>query len=151
MKVLITGADGFIGSHLTELLFSEGHEIKALAQYNSFNSWGWLESVECKDEIEIISGDIRDSNFCRNITEGIDVVFHLAALIAIPFSYTSPQSYIDTNVNGTLNICQACLDNKVTRLILGFIEGWIKVYWYGGDQGHHQGPDAPTEEREYYI
>lgn len=144
MKALITGADGFIGSHLTELLFSEGYEIKALAQYNSFNSWGWLESVKCKDDIEIISGDIRDSNFCRNITEGIDVVFHLAALIAIPFSYTSPQSYIDTNVNGTLNICQACLDNKVTRLIhTSTSEVYGTAQYVPIDENHPLQPQSP--------
>ena len=144
MKALITGADGFIGSHLTELLFSKGYKIKALAQYNSFNSWGWLENVECKDEIEIISGDIRDSNFCRNITEGIDVVFHLAALIAIPFSYTSPQSYVDTNVKGTLNICQACLDNNISRLIhTSTSEVYGTAQYVPIDEDHPLQPQSP--------
>ncbi|MDB9818860.1 NAD-dependent 4,6-dehydratase LegB [Pelagibacterales bacterium] len=117
MKVLVTGADGFIGSHLTEKLFKEGFEVRALSQYNSFNDWGWLEHIEFKDDIEIISGDIRDSHFCNEITKNIDVVFHLAALIAIPYSYLAPQSYIDTNITGTLNICQAAKNNNVKRII----------------------------------
>ena len=116
-KILITGADGFIGSHLTELLVREGYEVRALAQYNSFNSWGWLESVECKEDIEIVTGDIRDAHYCKHITKGIDIIFHLAALIAIPYSYTAPDSYVDTNVKGTLNLCQAALENKVSRII----------------------------------
>ena len=117
MKVLVTGADGFIGSHLTEKLFKEGFEVRALSQYNSFNDWGWLEHIEFKDDIEIISGDIRDSHFCNEIMKNIDVVFHLAALIAIPYSYLAPQSYIDTNITGTLNICQAAKNNNVKRII----------------------------------
>ncbi len=117
MKALITGADGFIGSHLTEMLVRNGYSVSALSQYNSFNSWGWLEDVECRSEIEVLSGDIRDAHYCRHITKDIDVIFHLAALIAIPYSYVAPESYVDTNVTGTLNICQAALDNKVERLI----------------------------------
>ena len=116
-KVLVTGADGFIGSHLVELLVKEGYEVRALSQYNSFNSWGWLESIPCKAQIEVVSGDIRDAGFCRRITNGVDMVFHLAALIAIPYSYAAPESYLDTNVKGTLNICQACLDFGVRRLL----------------------------------
>ncbi len=116
-KVLVTGADGFIGSHLVEMLFSQGFEIKALAQYNSFNNWGWLEDIKCKEEIEIITGDIRDPFFCNEVCKGIDIIFHLAALIAIPYSYTAPQSYVETNITGTLNICKAALDNNVSRLI----------------------------------
>lgn len=115
--VLITGADGFIGSHLVEMLCKEGHKVKALAQYNSFNNWGWLEDVNCKDEIEILTGDIRDPFFCNKICQGIDVIFHLAALIAIPFSYIAPYSYVETNISGTLNICNAAIQNEVTRLI----------------------------------
>jgi NAD dependent epimerase/dehydratase len=114
---LVTGADGFIGSHLVELLVSEGYEVKALAQYNSLGSWGWLEHVACRGEIEVLSGDVRDSHYCRQITRGVDVVFHLAALIAIPYSYVAPESYLDTNVKGTLNICQAALATGVKRLI----------------------------------
>ena len=116
-KTLITGADGFIGSHLTELLVRQGHAVKALSQYNSFNHWGWLEDLSCLPEIEVVSGDVRDPHFCRHITKDVGQVFHLAALIAIPYSYVAPQSYVDTNVNGTLNMCQAALDNGVERFI----------------------------------
>jgi len=116
-KILITGADGFIGSHLTELLIREGYEVKALAQYNSFNSWGWLENINGLEHIEVLTGDVRDPHYCKHITKGMDVVFHLAALIAIPYSYIAPDSYIDTNVKGTLNICQAAMENKVGRVI----------------------------------
>ncbi len=116
-KTLVTGADGFIGSHVTELLVSEGYQVKALSQYNSFNNWGWLEKVNCLKEIEVVSGDVRDPHFCKHITKDVDVVFHLAALIAIPFSYVSPDSYVETNIRGTLNICQAALENGVERVI----------------------------------
>ncbi len=114
---LITGADGFIGSHLTELLVREGYVVKALSQYNSFNYWGWLEDVDCRNDIEVLSGDIRDPHYCKHITKHVDIVFHLAALIAIPYSYVAPDSYVDTNVKGTLNICQAALENGVGRVI----------------------------------
>lgn len=117
MKALVTGADGFIGSHLTELLVREGYSVKALSQYNSFNNWGWLEDVDCKSAIDIISGDVRDPHFCKHITRDVDVVFHLAALIAIPYSYVAPDSYVDTNIKGTLNICQAAKENGVKRVI----------------------------------
>lgn len=117
MNVLITGADGFIGSHLTELLVAEGYSVKALSQYNSFNNWGWLEHVNCRKEIEVLSGDVRDPHYCKHITKNIDVVFNLAALIAIPYSYVAPDSYVDTNIKGTLNICQAALENGVGRVI----------------------------------
>ena len=83
-KVLVTGADGFIGSHLTEMLVSQGHQVSALSQYNSFNNWGWLESVNVNDQIEVLTGDVRDPHYCKHITQGIDIVYHLAALIAIP-------------------------------------------------------------------
>jgi len=116
-KILVTGADGFIGSHLTQVLLEKGHRVRALSQYNSFNNWGWLELLRYKDNIEILSGDIRDPNYCKIITKDIDIIFHLAALIAIPFSYISPDSYIETNIKGTLNICQADRDNRVSRLI----------------------------------
>ena len=116
-KILITGADGFIGSHLTEILSAKGYKVKALSQYNSFNNWGWLEQVNCKNDVEILSGDIRDSNYCKTITKDVDIIFHLAALIAIPFSYVAPESYIETNIKGTLNICQAAKENGVSRLI----------------------------------
>lgn len=105
----MTGADGFIGSHLTEALLAAGHEVRALAQYNSFNHWGWLEDIPLQKAMEVVCGDIRDPHFCRIISKDIDVIFHLAALIAIPYSYTAPDSYVDTNVRGTLNICQSAL------------------------------------------
>jgi NAD dependent epimerase/dehydratase len=119
-NVLITGADGFIGSHLTELLIQSGYKVRAFVYYNSFNSNGWLDtlSIETKGKIEIFSGDIRDPNGVREAMKGIDIVFHLAALIAIPFSYHSPDSYIDTNVKGTLNILQAARDQKVKRILI---------------------------------
>lgn len=116
-NILVTGADGFIGSHLTEMLVKEGYKVRALSQYNSFNYWGWLEDVECIDQIEVVSGDIRDANFCNVISKDIDIIYHLAALIAIPYSYHAPQSYIDTNINGTLNICQAAINNGIERVI----------------------------------
>lgn len=116
-KVLVTGADGFIGSHLTEVLVKQGANVKALCQYNSFNSWGWLDNTPVLDDIEIVTGDVRDPHFCKTITKNIDVIFHLAALIAIPYSYKAPDSYVDTNVKGTLNICQAALENKCERVI----------------------------------
>jgi len=116
-KVLVTGADGFIGSHLVELLFAEGFSVKALAQYNSFNNWGWLEDINCKEDIQVVTGDIRDPYFCNEICKNIDIIFHLAALIAIPYSYIAPQSYVETNINGTLNICKAALDQSVSRVI----------------------------------
>jgi NAD dependent epimerase/dehydratase len=116
-KILVTGADGFIGSHLVEALHAKGCKVKALSQYNSFNSWGWLEDSSCLKNIEIISGDVRDPHFCKHITADVDVIFNLAALIAIPYSYVAPDSYVDTNVKGTLNICQAALENKVGKVI----------------------------------
>ena len=116
-SALITGADGFIGSHLTELLVREGYKVRALSQYNSFNYWGWLEDVKGLGQVEIVNGDVRDPHYCKHITKDIDTVFHLAALIAIPYSYVAPDSYVDTNVKGTLNICQAALENGVKRVI----------------------------------
>ncbi|WP_143871782.1 NAD-dependent 4,6-dehydratase LegB [Catenovulum sediminis] len=116
-KILVTGADGFIGSHLAELLTQNGFQVKALCQYNSFNSWGWLDTSPLAKEMEIVSGDVRDPFFCKTISKDIDVIFHLAALIAIPFSYHAPQSYVETNVTGTLNICQAALENDISQVI----------------------------------
>jgi len=102
---------------LVELLVEKGYQVRALSQYNSFNNWGWLEDIDCLDSIELITGDIRDPFFCNEITKGVDIIFHLAALIAIPYSYIAPQSYVDTNINGTLNMCQAALDNGNIRII----------------------------------
>lgn len=115
--VLVTGADGFIGSHLTELLLSLGYRVRALAQYNSFNSWGWLEGIK-SPVLEVVCGDVRDPEFCREITNGCGTVFHLAALIAIPYSYVAPDSYVDTNINGTMNMCQAARAAQVDRIIV---------------------------------
>ena len=119
-KILVTGADGFIGSHLVEKLLEEGHKVKAFIYYNSFNSWGWLDTLpkEKLDQIEIFAGDIRDPNGVRTAVKGVDVIYHLAALIAIPHSYHSPDSYVDTNVKGTLNILQAARDYNVERVIV---------------------------------
>jgi NAD dependent epimerase/dehydratase len=116
-NILVTGADGFIGSHLVEMLVAEGANVKALSLYNSFNYWGWLEDIDCLDSIEVLNGDIRDPHYCKHITKDIDIIFHLAALIAIPYSYVAPSSYVDTNINGTLNIVQAALENNVSRVI----------------------------------
>ncbi|OGT07434.1 MAG: NAD-dependent dehydratase [Gammaproteobacteria bacterium GWF2_41_13] len=119
-KVLVTGSDGFIGSHLVEALLKEGCEVKAFVYYNSFNSWGWLDTLpknKLKD-IEIFSGDIRDPNGVRTAMKGSDIVFHLAALIGIPFSYHSPDSYVDTNVKGTLNVLQAARDFGTERVVV---------------------------------
>lgn len=142
--VLITGADGFIGSHLTEMLVKEGAKVKALAQYNSFNNWGWLEDVECKDDIEILTGDVRDSAFVRSITKGIDTIFHLAALIAIPYSYVAPESYVDTNINGTLNICQSALENSVNKVIVtSTSEVYGSAKYVPIDEKHPKQPQSP--------
>lgn len=119
-KVLVTGADGFIGSHLVERLLKEGCDVRAFVYYNSFNSWGWLDSLsfEIKAQLDVFAGDIRDSNGVREAMKGIDVVFHLAALIAIPFSYHSPDSYVDTNVKGTLNVLQAARDLGTEKILV---------------------------------
>lgn len=119
-KVLVTGADGFIGSHLTESLVEKGYEVKAFAYYNSFNTWGWLDSLseDKLKEIEVFTGDIRDPNGVREAMKGVDGVFHLAALIAIPFSYHSPDSYVDTNIKGTLNVLQAARQLETERILV---------------------------------
>ena len=116
-RVLVTGADGFIGSHLVELLVDLGAHVVALSQYNSFNFWGWLEDTKCLNEVTVITGDIRDPHFCLEMTRDVDVIFHLAALIPIPYSYKAPGAYVDTNVSGTLNICQAALTNRVKKVV----------------------------------
>jgi NAD dependent epimerase/dehydratase len=119
-NVLVTGSDGFIGSHLVEGLLDEGCKVRAFTYYNSFNSWGWLDSLEPEkqDKIDVFTGDIRDPNGIRKAMEGIDVVFHLAALIGIPFSYHSPDSYVDTNIKGTLNVLQSARDLGVTKVLV---------------------------------
>ena len=119
-KVLVTGADGFIGSHLTESLLEKGYDVKAFTYYNSFNTWGWLDTLpkEKLNQIEVFSGDIRDPNGVREAMKGVDQVFHLAALIAIPFSYHSPDSYVDTNIKGTLNVLQAARDLGTEKIMV---------------------------------
>lgn len=119
MTILVTGADGFIGSHLTEALVRAGHEVRAFVLYNSFNSWGWLDHcpADLKGKFEVFSGDIRDPNGVRTAMKGCDSVAHLAALIAIPYSYHSPDTYIDTNIKGTLNVVQAARDLDVKKVI----------------------------------
>ena len=119
-KILVTGADGFIGSHLTEELMRQGCNVRAFVFYNSFNSWGWLDTFSKSklSEIEIFAGDIRDPNGMREAIKGCDIVFHLAALIGIPFSYHSPDSYVDTNIKGTLNVLQAAKELKAKRIVV---------------------------------
>lgn len=141
--VLVTGADGFIGSHLTELLLSQGYTVRALAQYNSFNSWGWLEQIH-HDHLQVVSGDVRDPNFCRTLVEGCGTVFHLAALIAIPYSYIAADSYVDTNVKGTLNMCQAARDAGVDRLIVtSTSEVYGTAQYVPIDEKHPRQPQSP--------
>ncbi len=143
-KVLITGADGFIGSHLTERLVKEGATVKALSQYNSFNNWGWLEDVDCKDDIEIVCGDVRDSAYVNHISKGSDIIFHLAALIAIPYSYTAPESYVDTNIRGTLNVCKAALENGVGKLVVtSTSEVYGTAKYVPIDENHPLQPQSP--------
>jgi NAD dependent epimerase/dehydratase len=143
-NVLVTGADGFIGSHLTELLVREGYGVKALTQYNSFNSWGWLEGGDCIDGLELVSGDVRDPHYCKYITKDVDIIFHLAALIAIPYSYVAPDSYVDTNIKGTLNICQAALENGVKRVIhTSTSEVYGTAQYVPIDEKHPLQPQSP--------
>ena len=119
-KILITGADGFIRSHLTEELVKKGNKVKAFAYYNSFNTWGWLDTLpkDIMKEVEVFTGDIRDPNGVREAMKGMEEVYHLAALIAIPFSYHSPDTYVDTNIKGTLNVLQAARDIDISRLLI---------------------------------
>ena len=140
---LVTGADGFIGSHLVDLLLSRGIKVRALCQYNSFNSWGWLDNVR-HPGLEIVCGDVRDAAFCRHISRDVDTVFHLAALIAIPYSYVAPESYVDTNVTGTLNMCQAARDLGVERLIVtSTSEVYGTAQYVPIDEKHPRQPQSP--------
>tara|TARA_B100000686_G_scaffold196452_1_gene203332 strand:- start:2585 stop:3574 length:990 start_codon:yes stop_codon:yes gene_type:complete len=143
-KVLVTGADGFIGSHLVEMLVENGFSVKALSQYNSFNNWGWLDDIPCLDKIEVLTGDVRDPHFCNHITEDVDIVYHLAALIAIPYSYLAPDSYVDTNVKGTLNICQAARENNVKQVVhTSTSEVYGTAQYVPIDESHPLQPQSP--------
>ena len=142
--ILVTGADGFIGSHLTEMLLNKGYKVRALSQYNSFNYWGWLEDIPKNDNLEIVSGDIRDPYFCKVITKDVDLIFHLAALIAIPYSYDAPDSYVDTNVKGTLNICQAAKERGNIRVIhTSTSEVYGTAQYVPIDEKHPKQPQSP--------
>lgn len=120
MKVLVTGADGFIGSHLTEMLLDMGYDVRAFVLYNSFGTWGWLDTLpkDKLDAMDVVMGDVRDPYFVRKAMEGVDCVFHLAALIAIPYSYTAPDAYVDTNIKGTLNILNAARELHTKRVMV---------------------------------
>ncbi len=143
-STLITGADGFIGSHLTELLLEKGYKVKALSYYNSFNYWGWLEDIPEHPNLEVVSGDVRDPHFVKHIMEGVDVVFHLAALIAIPYSYHAPDSYVDTNIRGTLNICQAAKELGGIRVInTSTSEVYGTAQYVPIDEKHPKQPQSP--------
>ncbi len=145
-KVLVTGADGFIGSHLVEELLAQGYRVKAFCYYNSFNTWGWLDTFpkEKLDQIEIFTGDVRDPNGVRTAMQGCDIVYHLAALIAIPYSYHSPDSYVDTNVKGTLNIIQAARDLNVERvLVTSTSEIYGTAQYIPIDEKHPKQPQSP--------
>ncbi len=119
-KVLVTGADGFIGSHLVEELLLQGYEVRAFVLYNSFNTWGWLDTFpqDILDQIDVFAGDVRDPNAVRKALDGVDAVMHLAALIAIPYSYYAPDAYVDTNIKGTLNVLQAAKDLGIRRVLV---------------------------------
>ena len=139
----MTGADGFIGSHLTEALLKKGYKVRALSYYNSFNNWGFLEDIE-SPYLEVVCGDVRDSNFCREIAKGVDVIFHLAALIAIPYSYIAPESYVDTNVKGTLNMCVAAREAGVKKiLVTSTSEVYGTARYVPIDEAHPKQPQSP--------
>lgn len=141
--VLVTGADGFIGSHLTEMLLEQGYQVRALSYYNSFNNWGWLDGIR-HPALEVVTGDVRDPHFCKHITRDVAMVFHLAALIAIPYSYVAPDSYVDTNVKGTLNICQAAKENGVQRvLVTSTSEVYGTARYVPIDEKHPKQPQSP--------
>ena len=140
---LVTGADGFIGSHLTETLLAAGYRVRALSQYNSFNNWGWLDDIRHPD-LEIVSGDVRDPNFCRELVRGADTVFHLAALIAIPYSYVAPDSYVDTNIRGTLNMLPAVKAEGCSRLMVtSTSEVYGTARYVPIDELHPRQPQSP--------
>jgi NAD dependent epimerase/dehydratase len=143
-RVLVTGADGFIGSHLVEHLLDVGAQVRALSLYNSFNDWGWLEVAPRLDEITVITGDIRDPHFCQELVKDVDIVFHLAALIAIPYSYRAPDNYVDTNIKGTLNLCQAARESGVQKFIqTSTSEVYGTARYVPIDEDHPLTPQSP--------
>ncbi|HTT25192.1 MAG TPA: SDR family NAD(P)-dependent oxidoreductase [Candidatus Sulfotelmatobacter sp.] len=144
VPVLVTGADGFIGSHLAEQLVAGGAKVRVLSQYNSFNDWGWLEQLPCLEQLDVVVGDIRDAHFCEELTRGVDIVFHLAALIPIPYSYRAPDSFVDTNVKGTLYLCQAALRSGVKRFIqTSTSEVYGTAQYVPIDEKHPLQPQSP--------
>lgn len=143
-RVLVTGADGFIGSHLVQQLVAAGAKVRALSQYNSFNNWGWLEEIDCLDQVEVLTGDVRDAHYCHELTGNIDIVFHLAALIPIPYSYRAPDSFVDTNVKGTLYMCQAAQRNGVRKFIhTSTSEVYGTARYVPIDENHPLQPQSP--------
>ena len=152
-NVLVTGADGFIGSHLAETLVRRGYKVRAMVLYNSFDSWGWLDESprEIKDAIEVVAGDVRDSGFVRTAVKGQDAVMHLAALIAIPYSYIAPQSYVDVNVTGTLNVVSAAKDFGIAKVVH---TSNVRVLWHRAVRADHGrtpagGPIAVRGEQDW--
>lgn len=142
--VVVTGADGFIGSHLTEALLARGYNVRALAQYNSFNNWGWLEEVAPRPGLEVVCGDVRDPDFCLDLCRGVDTIYHLAALIAIPYSYVAPESYVDTNIKGTVNMCRAARHNGVRRIVVtSTSEVYGTARYVPIDEAHPRQPQSP--------
>jgi NAD dependent epimerase/dehydratase len=143
-RVLVTGAGGFIGSHLVEQLVPRCRRVRALVHYNSFNHWGWLEELPCRSDVDVVAGDVRDAHLCRELVAGIDVVFHLAALIPIPYSYRAPDSFVDTNVKGTLNLCQAARAGAVERFVhTSTSEVYGTAQYVPMDERHPLTPQSP--------
>ena len=143
-RILVTGADGFIGSHLAEHLVRCGHQVRALTLYNSFNSWGWLDDSPLSRDMEIISGDIRDPFFCQQAVSGCDVVYNLAALIAIPYSYQAPASYVATNIEGTVNLLQAARQYDIQQFIqTSTSEVYGTAQYVPIDEKHPLQPQSP--------
>ena len=144
-KVLVTGSDGFIGSHLVEELVKKGYEVRAFVYYNSFNNWGWLDTLpkDIMDHVEVFAGDVRDPNGVRESMKGVDAVFHLAALIAIPFSYHSPDAYVDTNIKGTLNVLQAARDQGIRVLVTSTSEVYGTAQYVPIDEKHPYQGQSP--------
>lgn len=143
-NVLVTGADGFIGSHMVELLVDRGAHVTALSLYNSLNEWGWLDRLPCLGKIRVVTGDVRDPYFCLDLLKDVDIVFHLAALIPIPYSYKAPASYVDTNISGTLNLCQAALASGVRRVVhTSTSEVYGTARYVPIDEAHPQQAQSP--------